>query len=399
MLTRFILTVLAIFFLSVTPTRAQSPSSDYRIVGYYTSWSLYDRQYFVTDIPADQLTHINYAFANISQDGECAIGDSYADTEFSYPGDPESADYLGNFRQLNVLKQAHPHLQTLISVGGWTWSGRFSDIALTPESRAQFARSCVDFMTRYGFDGIDLDWEYPTGSGNVGNTERPEDPENFVSLLTEFRTQLDARGHADGRTYLLTIAASAGRSGYEPLDWMRIHPSLDFINVMTYDMSGPWSDVTGHQAPLYDSLLENPPEETSTDTALRDYLALGVPADKLVMGVPFYGRGFAGVADFENGLHQPYNGLPDGTWEAGNFDYRDLAQHYIGSLTRFWDERALVPYLYDAANGTMITYDDPESLTLKAAYVRDGGFGGVMFWELSADTADHRLLTALYDAG
>jgi chitinase len=349
----------------------------------------------VTDIPADKLTHINYAFANVSEDGECTLGDPWGDVEFPYPNDAADAPLKGNFNQLQLLKAAHPGLQTLISVGGWTWSGKFSDVALTPESRARFASSCVAFMKQYEFDGLDIDWEYPTGGGYEGNVERPEDAENFILLLGELRAQLDAQGAQDGRRYLLTIAAGAGPDAWQPLDWSRIHPLLDWINVMTYDMSGSWSEVTGFNAPLYNS-TDDPPEGMSTDSTLSGILALGVPPDKLVMGVPFYGHGWAGVGSTNNGLHQPYTGMPDGNAE-GSFDYYVLAANYIGTFQRFWDDAAQVPWLYDAKSGVMITYDDPQSLALKASYVREHGLGGLMFWELSGDN-NAELLTALTDA-
>jgi chitinase len=393
---RFRFALLMFLLLSVlvgAPLSAQDSAPEYRIVGYYSSWSIYARQYFVPDIPADKLTHINYAFANISDAGECILGDSWADTEYSYPGDTDTQPLRGNFHQLNLLKQAHPHLRTFISVGGWSWSGKFSDVALTAESREIFARSCVDFMLEYGFDGIDLDWEYPAGGGDIANVERPEDEENFILLLDAVRTELDARG--DG--YLLTIAAGAGRAKYATLDWVRIHALLDWINVMAYDLSGGWSAVTGFNAPLYNSTAR-PPEGTSVDTAMQDYVALGVPAEKLILGVPFYGYGWAAVSATNNGLHQPWRGRPPGTWEAGAFDYSDLLENYIdGAYTRYWDEAAQVPYLYNADEGVMITYDDPESLAIKAQYVRDQGFGGVMFWELSPDDDAATLLTTLYE--
>jgi chitinase len=392
-----LITILTLLFalLAVAPLSAQEPP-DYKVVGYFTSWGIYGRQYFVNEIPADKLTHINYAFANAGRRAECILGDEWADTQYLYPGDVEGSELLGNFNQLNLLKAAHPHLQTLISVGGWTWSGNFSDIALTEETRQHFAESCVDFMLRYGFDGIDIDWEYPAGGGKPSNEERPEDPENFILLLEALRAQLDAQGEQDGRHYLLTIAAGAGESTYAPLDWERIHPLLDWINVMTYDMSGGWSSVTGHSAPLYDSTA-NPPEGTSVDTAIQAYLALGVPAEKLIVGVPFYGHGWGGVAAENNGLHQPYENIPSGTWEAGSFEYSDVSVNYVGTYQRFWDETAQVPWLYNPDTGIMISYEDPESAALKAQYVRDHGLGGVMFWELSHDDADAALLTALYD--
>ena len=391
-----LLIVLALiaFGLQAKAQEMTMPDHPYRVVGYYAGWSVY-RDYAVADIPAEQLTHINYSFANISEEGEIVVGDPWADTDMPDPDDDTDAVLQGNFRQLMLLKEAYPHLQTLIAVGGWTWSGRFSDVALTDESRQKFARSAVNFMVAYGFDGGDIDWEYPTGGGDADNIRRPEDPENFVLLLQQLRDQLDARGQADDRHYLLTIASGAGGPTYEPLDWARIHPLLDWINVMTYDMAGPWNSVTGLHAPLYPT-SENPPEGTSVDTAMQGYLALGVPADKLVMGVPFYGRGFANVSPHNNGLHQPFNGLPAGTREAGTYDYADLTAHYVTEATRQWHETALVPWFYDPETRVMISYDDAQSLALKAEYIVDNGMGGIMIWELSTD--DGTLLQAIDNA-
>lgn len=374
--------------------QAQDETAPKRIVGYYMSWAIYGREYFVSDIPADKMTHINYAFANLSDEGECLIGDSWADIEIAFEGDTEDAPFKGNFNQLNLLKEKNPNLKTLISVGGWTWSRLFSDVAETAETRAKFAASCVKFMKDYGFDGIDVDWEYPTGGGDPTNHERPEDPENFILLMEEMRAQLDVAGEADGTHYLLTIAASARAAG---IDWARVHPFLDWINVMAYDFSGGWSQVTGFNAPLFDSTT-TPPEGGSADTSLKAYVEAGVPADKLVLGVPFYGKGWKGVAKDANGLHQAPEGISEqGTWEPGTFDYGDIVENYLPTMTRYRDENAKVPWLYNEETGVMITYDDVESITEKARYVNENGFGGVMFWEVSADTEDALLLSAVWD--
>jgi chitinase len=349
----------------------------------------------VTDVAADKLTHINYAFANISPEGEISLGDEYADTQFLYPSDVEGQELAGNFNQLNLLKQKYPHVQTLISVGGWTWSDYFSDVALTEASRAKFAASCVAFIKKYAFDGVDLDWEYPAGGGEAGNVERPEDPENFVLLLEAIRSALDEQGETDGRHYLQTIAVGAGVRHANSVDWTRAAAALDWINIMTYDFSGAWSQVTGFNAPLHNS-SGNPPEGGSADTSVQGYLAAKVPAEKLVLGVPFYGRGWTGVQAANNGLHQPYTSLPNGD---GSFTYADLAANYIRKLgyERNWSAEALVPWLFDARSGTLISYDDPESIALKAQYVVDNDLGGIMIWEVGGDTRDAALLTSVYD--
>lgn len=391
----FVLLVM-LLLLTVVPSFAQDSTPPYRIVGYYSSWSIYDRAYFVTDIPADKLTTINYAFALVSDDAQCVLGDEYADIQYQYPGDKEDEKLLGNFKQLNLLKQAHPGLQTVISIGGWTGSAKFSDAALTAESRQKFVSSCMTFITQYGFDGIDIDWEYPTGGGNTGNVERADDPQNFILLLTEFRKQLDAQGKLDNKHYVLTMAAPAGKESYSGLDWAKIYPLLDWINVMTYDFDGSWSEKTGFNAPLYDS-TDNPPEGGSTNATIQDFLAAGIPAQNLVMGVPFYGRGFTGVAATDNGLHQSYTGLPDGS-DDGGIDYRNLVDGDLKTAVRYWSDISQVPWLYNAKTGTMISYDDPQSLQAKADYVKKQGLGGMMIWELASDDKSSTLLTALHEA-
>lgn len=358
----------------------------YRVVAYFQSWNIYDRGYFVTDIPGDKITHINYAFANVSADGEILLGDEWADTQFPYPDDADDQPLLGNFNQLNLLKEAYPNVTTSISVGGWTWSDKFSDVALTAESRAKFAASCVAFIKQYGFDGVDIDWEYPTGDGLETNIVRPEDPENFVLLLAELRTQLDAQEAIDGHHYLLTIAAPTGEQ-YQDMHLDEIMASLDWVNLMAYDFSGPWTDVTGFNAPLYGA--------SSADYYVKGYLNAGVPSDKLVLGVPFYGRGWEGVADTNNGLDQPYASIPNGTFGEGVFEYFDVAANWSNTMTRYWDDEAGVPWLYNAETGLMISYDDAESMKLKADYIKSQNLGGAMIWEVGGDDPNSTLLTAL----
>lgn len=383
------------------PGRAAAPPGGKRVVGYFTEWSVYQRGYHVSNIPADKLTHLIYAFARIV-DGECALFDSYAATDKAYPGDRWDAGALrGSFRRLELLKKKHPHLKTLIAVGGWTQSGPFSDVALTRESREKFAKSCARFVTKYGFDGVDIDWEYPVGGGLDTNKYRKEDRRNYTLLLAELRKQLDAQGKTDRKPYLLTIAAPAAPATYANLELDRIHAQLDWLNLMTYDFHGGWSPLTHFNAPLYPAKDDPGKDETvrdrfNADSAVKGYLKAGVPADKVVLGVPFYGRGWAGVPDANRGLYQkPGRGLPKGTWEAGVFDYKDLVKNYVGKYQRHRHADAKVPWLFDPRAGVMISYDDPESLRAKAAYAAAKNLGGVMVWELSADDAEASLLTAV----
>jgi chitinase len=381
-----------LLLLSVSAASAQDEAAPYRVVGYYSSWSIYARGYMVTDIPADQLTHINYAFINVSEEGECILGDEWADVQFPYPGDPEGEALLGNFRQLGLLKEAHPGLKVLLSVGGWTWSDHFSDLVLTAESRATFAASCVALMKQYNFDGLDIDWEYPVGGGEPGNGERPEDEANFTLLLAELRAQLDTLGAADDTHYLLTIASAAGPQTYQNYELDKIHLYLDWINIMAYDFAGGWSAVTNFQSALYQA--PDSPEPLSADAAVQDYLAAGIPADKIVLGVPFYGRAWSGVEAENDGLYQPYS---ETYGDNGYVSYSDMLL-VMPVMQRHWDEAAGAVWLYEPNSGLVITYDDQEVLQMKADYVKANGLGGIMAWELSNDDRDHSLLDAVFSS-
>lgn len=371
---------------STTTTTPPTPV-DKRIIGYFAEWAVYDRDYHVWDIPVANLTHINYAFANATTGGGCEIYDDWA--ALKKDG--------GNYNLLVDLKAANPGLKTLISVGGWTLSGQFSDIALTPASRADFVTDCVEFMLTYGFDGIDIDWEYPVGGGLEGNGNRPEDKENYTLLLAEFRVQLDAIAPGS----LLTIAGPGGDEHIQNIEMAGIATHVDWINIMSYDFHGGWDSTTGHNAALYPNTDSPFTTETTSNAsaAVQTYLDGGVPADKIVLGVPFYGRGWSGVPNVDMGLFQSSTSLPSGTWESGVFDYNDLHDNYVGAAgwTRTWDKQSQVPWLYNAAQSTMISYDDEESLAIKANYIIDNDLGGAMFWELSGDTSDSLLSDTLAD--
>jgi chitinase len=396
---------------AATPTAVLAPElppQPPRVIGYFTSWGVASRGYTVARIPVDKLTHINYAFSAVNFFGKCALGDPNADTQRFYSA-RDSVDNApdvkdgphGTFNQLLKLKLRHPDLKVLISIGGWNGSGMFSDVALTEESRRTFAQSCVElYLVKHAgvFDGLDIDWEYPVSGG--ARDGRPEDKRNFTLLLAELRSQLDLQEGTDGREYLLTIAAPAGPRMLGNLELDQIAQYLDWITLMTYDFHGAWDDVTGLHSPLYaasgdpsrDPVVR---ERYNTDAAVQAYLQAGVSASQLVVGIPFYGRGWKGVLDENRGLFQPADGPARGTWEPGAFDYADLARNYLPTYGRHWHDEAKVPWLHSPDTGVMITYEDPESVGIKADYVRANALGGVMFWELSNDGGV--LLDAIHD--
>jgi chitinase len=361
-----------------------------KVVGYYTSWSVYDRDFQVSDIRGTRLTHLSYASANISSGGKCVLGDPCADIGRRNADQNISCQSGGNIAKLAELRQQHSELKLLLSVGGWGRSAKFSDVARTAASRALFAESCGQLMREFDFDGLDIDWEYPvTGGLQPG---RPEDKDNFVHLLAALRQQLDSQeGEHSQRHYLLTIAGPAGLDQVENLKPADAHSYVDWINVMAYDFRGAWSPLTGFLAPLYDPQRNDPHSNEgrgSAHAAIEAYLAAGVPPDKLLLGVPFYGRGWEGVPPNNHGLFQAHSGAADGGREDGVFDYRHLVRDHVQRMTRYWHERAKAPWLYDPVSRLMISYEDVESVRAKVDYVRRRRLGGIMVWELSQDTDD-----------
>ncbi|MDB4871612.1 MAG: glycoside hydrolase family 18 protein [Gemmatimonadales bacterium] len=359
------------------PYPASGPSLP-RVVGYLASWGVGSKGTRIADLPARDLTHIFYAFGDVRSDGQAGI-----------------ANQGTNFDELARLKALNPHLKVAISIGGWTGSGRFSDVALTDSSRRRFGRSAIDLFIRQQpgvFDGIDIDWEFPVAGGLNGNVERPVDRENFTLLLAELRGLLDAEGVQDHRHYELTIAASARPQEIANLEIARIAPLLDFINVMTYDYhSGP--GTTSFNAPLY-AAKGDPTPDLNVDASIRAFVDAGVAPGKLLVGVPFYGHGYGDVPGVNDGLFQQGNGTPVGWKETGG-DWRVLVQtrlrdpHYV----RHWESSAQVPWLYDSTTRTWVSYDDPQSVAAKARYVREHHLGGVVIWELGGD--DGALMRAI----
>jgi chitinase len=416
-----------------TPLALAGPARDddgSEVVGYFIEWGIYGRNYKVKDVEtsgsAAKLTVVNYAFGNVAPDAAgnvvCKLGDEWADYQKPWEAvDSVTGELvtwprpiLGNFQQLQALKALHPELKVLISLGGWTWSKHFSDAALTEQSRERLVASCIDLFVKgnipdpgWGgmggpgaaagvFDGIDLDWEWPGSEGNVGNIVRPEDKANFTKLVAEFRRQLDAYGRQTREDYLLTafLPADPGKidKGFEV---NRIFRHLDFATVQGYDLHGAWETVTNHQSNLHTSRDDPATPRYSVDDTVEAYLRRGAPRDKLVVGVPFYSRGWTGVAPANAGLYQPATGPAPGVWEAGVDDYEVAKARLAAGFTRYEDRRADAAWLFD---GTQFwTFDDPGVMRQKTRYVNKNRLGGIMFWELSGDTPDGELIAAIAD--
>ncbi len=357
-----------------TPT--PTPVSNQKIIaGYYASWAAYSG-YSPQNIPAEKLTHIKYAFANISSDLKVCMGDQTVDPE--------------NFSKLRQLKQQNPNLKTMISVGGWTWSGKFSDAALTEQSRTVFADSIVAFITEHGFDGVDLDWEYPVGGGLSSNGRRPEDKTNFTLLMAKIREKLDVQGSIDGKHYLLAFAGAAGSFYAANTELEKLSNYVDFATIMTYDMHGPWAgSLTDFNAPLYRPTESSPQFKWSCEDAVNLWISKGFPKEKILMGLPFYGIKFNGVTDANSGLYQSFS-------SGGSISYDRIVSTYLSNAAynRFIHNEARVPWLFDGS--TFISYDDTDSVSQKALYIKEKQLGGAAIWEISQN-ADGSMLRAVYD--
>lgn len=350
-------------------TSGQEPGntveSKYRKVGYYAAWARYS-SFAPTKIDPFSLTHINYAFANIGSDLKITFG---------YPDIDEK-----NIQDLNALKKVNPKLKTLIAVGGWSWSSRFSDAALTEASRATFADSVVNFIVKYGFDGVDIDWEYPVSGGLSTNKRRPEDKQNFTLLMKVLREKLDARGAKDGKQYLLTYAGAAGEWYLKNIEPDKLNQYVDYVNLMTYDYHGTWEDKTDFVAPLYiDNSLPDATYKTGVASSVEAWIKTGIPKSKLNMGIPFYGYIYKSVSATNDGLNQTYSG-------GASISYTNIVANYLKAdgYTRFFHPISKAPWLFNGS--TFITYEDEESIAHKAEYIRKLGLGGAMIWEISQDT-------------
>lgn len=304
---------------------------------------------------------IHYAFAGIGSDLRITAGD---------PG----IDY-SNFSKLAALKKSSPGLKTILSVGGWDGSSRFSDMALTDASRKTFAQSCVGFIKQYGFDGIDIDWEYPVSGGCTG---RPEDRTNFTLLMQALRGALTAQGNADGNYYYLTFAGGASNSYIQNVQLSQLANIVDYAVDMTYDLHGPWDAYTDFNAPLYTPAESSPQYKISVDSSIQSWRSAGFPAVKLVMGVPFYGYLYSGVSFVNNGLYQRFTSA-----KAIGYDSIVSTCFTNAAFAPFYHTVGQVPYLF--GNGQFISYDDAASIAKKAQYASVKGLRGVSAWELSYD--------------
>ena len=318
-------------------------------------------------IQPKKLTIINYAFVDI-KNNRAWLAKEKTDTV--------------NFRKLNLLKKQNPALKILISIGGWTWSGKFSDAVLSDTSRQNFAASAVSIIRKFDMDGIDIDWEYPGQPGYDGNVYRPEDKENYTLLFKELRRQMDMLKLTTGKTYLLTTAAGAFKGFLDHTDMADAQQYLDYINLMTYDYSG--GKVASHHTELYASKAYA--AHNNADEAVTLFIAAGVPAAKLVMGIAFYGhssilvKGAKGLGDsvatYSRGLG--YTAIKDSILKLPGFELKR-------------DRNAQADYIFNKNTLQFISFDDEWSVKKKCRYVKKHQMAGAMFWEYDSDPKGYLL--------
>lgn len=349
-------------------SETMSPA-DLKIIGYAAGYEDYD----FSKIDASKLTHINFAFANIVE-GKATF---------------ELETDAAKIATLIGLKTQNPELKVLYSVGGWVWSDQFSTMAAYDDSRKKFAESCVALLKKHDFDGVDLDWEYP-GQRAEDNDFRPSDKDNFTLLLAEIRRALDAEGEKDKTHYLLTIATGADQTYIDKTNLGEAHQHLDFINIMGYDYYQGWMFQTGHHANLHPSDKEKYGGNSGVE-AIDRHIEAGVPAHKLVLGIPFYGRQWEQVAPTEVPLYASANqgGYIIAYWQI-------LDKMKSGKFEEMYDDSAKASYLWNPTDHVFISYDTPKEIKLKADYIKEKGLGGAMFWEYSLDK-DQELLNTLYE--
>lgn len=354
-----------------------------------------ERDYKPEQIPVEKLTHIIYSFTHV------------IDGEMKFRKPEEAGPKL---QALVAQKERNSNLKVMIACGGWGADG-FSDMALTPESRAKFIQSAKTFIQEYKLDGMDMDWEYPGISG-ASTKARPEDTQNFTALMKGLREMLDSFDSPK----ILTFASAGWKRYYDFIEINEVMKYADYTNVMTYDQVSGVSIYTGHHTPLgdvksedisgtpfqahLDSLFQsgaNPDSDPRSAQKIVDYLIeKGVNPNQIVIGAAFYGRVWKGVPPLSNGLYQMSGGLHQG-WMAYHW-IRDTYEK-DPNFQRFWDEKAQAPFMYNAKDSLMLSYDDTLSVALKTTYAKEKGLGGIMFWELGNDTKESgSLLDAIYKA-
>ncbi|KXS77762.1 chitinase [Listeria monocytogenes] len=430
-ITSVVLLVLSLVVVSIgaEPKRAKAAENvpQYRNVMYYGDWSIWggEGNFYPKDIPADQLTHLNFAFLDFNSNGDLVFTDK--DAAVGAPVGQEGVQWGGaNAGVLNAiqdLRAQNPNLKIGVSVGGWSKSGDFSTVAADPTKRANFVKNVMKFVKYTNMDFVDLDWEYPASVRDADlvdnkNDEgtpnaKPADKQNFITLLQDLRTALDKQGVDINKKYELSVALPAAKSTLENgIDVANLFKVVDFANVMTYDLNGAWTPNSAHHTALYGNPKDpNYDSGFSVDQTVKYLKEKGAVSNKIVVGAAFYTRGWNKVAagtdtalpglfqaaektnkDADGSLTYGANNenpikTGDGGRAGGVWAYRsiDALKAKTPTLKEYWDDTAKAPYLYSKETGEFYTYDNTRSIGYKAQYVKDNNLGGMISWMQSQD--------------
>lgn len=344
----------------VLPSTAQKAiPKNLSVIAYYTGDAKRIDEYDIK-----KLSHIIFSFCHL-KNGKLGVD--------------SSKDSL-TIKHLVSLKKAQPGLKIMLSLGGWGGCAPCSEAFSTLEGRKLFAESVKEVNQYFGTDGIDLDWEYPTIEGHPGHLFQKADYDNFTSLVEELRKSL-------GKENQISFAAGGFQKFLdESVDWKKVMPLVDRVNIMSYDLVNGYATVTGHHTPLFSTKKD----EESTDKAVSYLLKLGIPASKLVIGAAFYTRIWKNVSSDNNGLYQK------GEHTRG-VDFQEYSKKLTpeNGWTYHWDKKASAPFWYNAKEKKFATGDDLQSVKLKTQYVRKKKLGGIMFWELVLDKTSEGMLDAI----
>ncbi|MGL5152257.1 MAG: glycosyl hydrolase family 18 protein [Clostridium sp.] len=411
-------------------TQSTVKTQERRFVAYFADWAYKNEQnqYYTADMmPWDKITHINYAFAHVNpQTNKIGLGNEKAALEEVFPGQTNDFPYKGHFNVINSYKKKYTNVKSLISVGGWAESEGFYTMTSTPQGRETFANSCVDFIRQYGFDGVDIDFEYPTALEDAGNPKdfdlakpyRKDVYKNYMEMLKVLRQKIDEASVVDGKDYLVTAAVTASAWVVSGMGEENFTEYLDFINLMTYDFHGSWNGFVAHNSPLYSDVRDPeiqywklPYNYLSTDWAVRYYLGL-TSSDKIVVGIPYYTRGWQnvkpgslpgglygeawtgkipdGAGDGATGIDNIWHDkLPDGTEEPGGsnplWHVKNLLEDKSLGYERYWDDVSKVPYVWNEKKKVFLSFEDEQSMTEKVDYIIKNNLGGAMVWEIDGD--------------
>ncbi|OQR90690.1 endochitinase 1 [Achlya hypogyna] len=336
----------------------------FRNVAYFAEWTPGLSGFNVANLDASRLTHVNYAFAIPAADGSLAVDNTTAAFGTVVGSDLGPLAVQGNFGQLFAFKKANRNIKVALSVGGWGNSDAFPTIAASPSLRATFITNVVQLLADLGLDGVDLDWEYPSGPHCA----------NFRTLLQEFRAALDQLPFRAE----LTIAVAGYPTDITPY-LADICATVDAIYIMSYDYTGTWSRVAGNMAPLYTDASAPDDFRSSADQGVQYYANAKCPKSKLVLGLPLYGTSFEKTA----GIYQSFSAPTTGSYEAnGNWVYNSLP---LSGMNEVFDKNTKATSAYDPKTRMWVSYDGPLSAQAKANYIKEQGLGGAMYWEIAGD--------------